>query len=588
MLKKSITKFFNERGNCLPLFLVIIVTAAVFAYSCTFPVMESWDDDGYVLNNMSRLSFSIKNIIYWLRHCFWGNYTPLVMFSYMADYNISGIDGSSYHVQNLLWHIIAVSGVFYCFRQLKINTWLCVIGALFFAIHPQRVESVVWVAERRDVMCGAFYFWALFFYIKNNEYGRMKILPFVLYACALLSKPMAVSLPFIFALYDFHVFRETKIKYYLKKFWPAFLVAALITLITAAQQMNSVREISVLRKILIIAYNYMWYFSENFIPYNLCPIYPALSISPALIVSLIIFYLSAFIIVLIIFRKNRDWALYSVLPLICAYIISLAPVAGFCKFGSAIFERADRYNYLPSIFLTAWLLLLIRRYRDKIQLGRLYSAVSIICLAIFGLYSFYYSLTWKSYEALLRSCVLYNPPNNSTLRLLAFTEIQNSNYQQAAELADFIRAFRQEWMSERDISENILISDFIKASIEYKSGDSEKALKMLHAVERRLVKSSLAKDSGIVKSLCMALAEAYLARGNKAMALKYYENIIPFLSDRQYNYEYYFFSGICLLLSGKDREALSSFEKAHQLKPDNERIIHNIQSIKERISGISH
>ena len=580
--------FIKNKEVLIQLSLIIAVTAAVFAYSCTFPIMESWDDDGYILNNMSRLNFSIGNMMYWLRHCFWGNYTPLVMFSYMADYNISGIDGSSYHAQNLLWHIIAVSGVFYCFRQLKINTWTCVLGALFFAIHPQRVESVVWVAERRDVMCGAFYFWALFFYIKNNEYGKMKILPFVLYACALLSKPMAVSLPFIFALYDFHAFRETNIKYYLKKFWPAFLTAALITLITAGQQMNSVREISILRRLIVIAYNYMRYFCENFIPYNLCPIYPALSISSALMVSLIIFYLSVFIIVLIIFRKNRDMALYNVLPFLSAYIISLAPVVGFCKFGSAIFERADRYNYLPSIFLTAGFLLLISKYKYRIRSTRIYSAAAIICLAIFGLYSFYYSLTWKSYETLLRSCVLYNPPNNSTLRLLAFTEIQNSNYRQALELADFIKIFRQEWMTERDISENLLISDFIKASVEYKSGNPEKALKMFHAVEHRLVESSLAKDPGIVKSLCMALAESYLARGNKAMALKYYENIIPFLSDRQYNYEYYFFTGICLLLNGKDREALSSFEKAHQLKPDNERIIHNIRSVKERISGISH
>ena len=167
-----------------------------------YQFLGSFDDNVYVVKN-PHLSFSFSNIILFLKKPYYAMYIPLTMLSYMFDFNLWGLNSFGYHLQNVFWHIVATIAIYKCFRLFKIKSWIAFFLCLIFAVHPQRIESVVWISERKDVLCAAFYFLSIFFYVKNSN-GKFSITAFIFFILAILSKPMAISLPFVLVLYEFY------------------------------------------------------------------------------------------------------------------------------------------------------------------------------------------------------------------------------------------------------------------------------------------------------------------------------------------------------------------------------------------------
>ena len=192
----------NKKNDLYLQVLLLIAVYLMYSVSINYPMYDKWDDLYYVIEN-KHLSFSIANIVYWFKHACLGCYVPITMISYMFDYSIWELNSFGYHLQNIFWHIIATIAIYNCFRLFKIKPWIAFFICLIFAIHPQRVESVVWISERKDVLCAAFYFLSIFFYIRNKN-KRFSITAFILFILAILSKPMAVSLPFVLVLYEFY------------------------------------------------------------------------------------------------------------------------------------------------------------------------------------------------------------------------------------------------------------------------------------------------------------------------------------------------------------------------------------------------
>ncbi|MCF7889445.1 MAG: hypothetical protein K9L78_04920, partial [Victivallales bacterium] len=87
----------------------------------------------------------------------------------MFDYNIWGFYSFGYHLQNIFWFIAASIAFYQILNLFRIKPVIAFLLTLIFAVHPQRIESVVWLSERKDVVCTAFYFWCIFFYIKNTK-----------------------------------------------------------------------------------------------------------------------------------------------------------------------------------------------------------------------------------------------------------------------------------------------------------------------------------------------------------------------------------------------------------------------------------
>src|SRR5882672_2702368 len=165
----------------------------------------NWDDNHYVTSNAIVAHPTLKALVITPLS---GNYHPLTMASLALYYAISGTHAVSYHWLNLLLHLANTALVFFFVRKLSGGRfWTTVVTALFFGIHPMHVESVAWIAERKDVLYAFFYLLALIIYLRFLDTRRpvwlaLTLLVFIL---SVASKPVAVVLPLtLFAIDYYH------------------------------------------------------------------------------------------------------------------------------------------------------------------------------------------------------------------------------------------------------------------------------------------------------------------------------------------------------------------------------------------------
>src|SRR3989475_6818994 len=213
----------QRRGFWLVPALIALVTFAAF-----LPVLQNqfvdWDDQRNFLDNHHYRGLGWTHLRWmWTTHL--GHYIPLTWMTLGLDYVLWGMNPLGYHLTSLLLHAAnAVVFFFVAFRILGLGlpdpgdrrqadlVLSAGFAALVFAIHPLRVESVAWVTERRDVLSGLFYPSAILIYLRaceRGERGRGWYWAAVgSFACALLSKSMAVNLPIVLLILDVYPLRH--------------------------------------------------------------------------------------------------------------------------------------------------------------------------------------------------------------------------------------------------------------------------------------------------------------------------------------------------------------------------------------------
>lgn len=194
----------------------------------------NWDDDRYVYENaVISSSITLDFIKKTLLSVYYYNYHPLTIFSYAIDYAVWELNPFGYHLTNIILHTLNTFLVFILVSRLmecgflknpppslkEDNTFSLIAAsmtALLFGIHPIHVESVAWISERKDVLCAFFYLLSLLCYIdyasmesKNRKSYIVSLISFIL---ALMSKPMAVSLPAVLLLLDFYPLKRLQYK----------------------------------------------------------------------------------------------------------------------------------------------------------------------------------------------------------------------------------------------------------------------------------------------------------------------------------------------------------------------------------------
>ena len=167
----------------LALFLVLI-----FLPGLNYPFLRDWDDGTFIIYNQN-LSFTFDNfLLYWLEP-YQDLYTPLPMYSFMIDRALFGLDPLGFRLHNLLLHFVGCYFLFLVARKLGARSWLAFAGALLWAANPQKVESVVWITERKDVLCGALAFASLWFFLRGVQLRRISFMAGILAALAIFAKP---------------------------------------------------------------------------------------------------------------------------------------------------------------------------------------------------------------------------------------------------------------------------------------------------------------------------------------------------------------------------------------------------------------
>ena len=331
------------------------------------------DDNNYVSENLHVQQGVTGQSVAWAFTTFQeGNWHPLTWISHMIDWTLYGKDPSGYHVANVCLHIVNAILLFLLFLSITGFLGRSAMVAFLFALHPAHVESVAWIAERKDLLCAFFWFLALLGYVwcvRKTSWKRL-IWVGLAFACALLSKPMAVTLPFTLLLLDYWPLRRMTFstepgsrrlsslwKLCLEK-WPLFLMAAASSVVTVRAQGSvgavvRLQSLPVPERIGNAAISYFRYIRIFFWPDPLSAFYYHEIIHIAVAAAL----LSVVALLLITalcwkYRKDKPYCLTGWLW----FLGTLVPAIGIVQVGNQ--AMAERYTYVPYIglfIILAWL-----------------------------------------------------------------------------------------------------------------------------------------------------------------------------------------------------------------------------------------
>src|SRR5438445_12850463 len=184
---------------------LMAITWVVFGETLRHPSIN-FHDQAYVFHDPKiNTGLTSTGLLWAFRHCHVGNWHPLTSISHMLDCELFGLQAVWQHFTNVLLHTIAVILLFLVFREMTGALWRSAFVATVFAIHPLRVESVAWIAERKDVLSGVFFMLALGAYVRyvRDPPSIRYLIVAVLFGLGLMTKSMLVTLPFVLLVLDY-------------------------------------------------------------------------------------------------------------------------------------------------------------------------------------------------------------------------------------------------------------------------------------------------------------------------------------------------------------------------------------------------
>ncbi|HYV17450.1 MAG TPA: tetratricopeptide repeat protein [Verrucomicrobiae bacterium] len=392
--------------------LLALATLAVFARVVGFELLN-YDDPLYVTANPHVQEGLTVAGVGWAFTTFTAaNWHPLTWISLMLDASIGGIDPRVFHLTNVVLHLANVLLLFLLLDRLTGSPYRSAVTAALFAIHPLHVESVAWVAERKDVLSTLFLLLTLLAYAGFVERpGPVRRLGVVLmFALGLLAKPMLVTLPVLLLLLDAWPLRrkEPWRRLVLEKA-PLFamsIATGVVTIVAQrhAETVGSLAGYPLGVRVANAIVATVTYLGQTMWPTRLAVFYPHPGASLAawkVIVSSAI--LAALTFGAIRFRRSRPYLLIGW----AWYLVTLAPVAGIVQVGWQ--ARADRYTYIPliGIFLAAVWAISDRIGERPAFLASLATAVVVLL----GIGAFVQTGHWRDSETLFRHALAVTDDN---------------------------------------------------------------------------------------------------------------------------------------------------------------------------------
>lgn len=321
------------------------LVVAAFLPALRFPFL-SWDDRVNVVDN-ELLRFDWAGLSFMLTGSKLGHWQPASWLSLSIDRLVWGNSPFGYHLTNVLLHATAAVLLFYLARRLKLggrdtSDFPAAFAALFWALHPLRVESVAWVTERRDVLCGVLALAAALAYVKG--WPRRALALTVL---AMTAKVFAIVLPVVWLLLDVRLDGKPRWKEKL----PYIPFMLFVLGINVAAQAGSGASVSlanfgISHRLAQAFYGLAFYPWKTLCPQGLAPLYERSILLEPFPFSVALASVSSVVILLAVTRQRLDGLAQTAL----AYGILLLPALGLFKSGRMI--AADRWSYLPSIPLS--------------------------------------------------------------------------------------------------------------------------------------------------------------------------------------------------------------------------------------------
>jgi tetratricopeptide (TPR) repeat protein len=431
-LEKSHSIF--ARFDALIAIGLVVLTFAIYLPTLSHGLVD-FDDPAYVEQPIVQRGITPEGIRWALTATRDSNWFPVTWLSHMLDAQLYGENWGGQHATSVVLHAINAALVFLLFNFMTGARWRSAIVAGLFAFHPLRVESVSWLAERKDVLCGMFFLLTLLsyaWYVKRRSWKRY-LLVVIAFLLALMSKPMAVTLPVILLLLDWWPLARVdpagsaeadsaarKLALLIEKI-PLFVLSAISCVITIVVQrkggaMNLAGAFTLSQRLENAGVSVMRYLSKTFRPQDLSIYYPLRTSWP---IGLVIGSIALIVLmsaVAIALRRRMPFLLVGWF----GFLVMLLPVLGIVQVG--LQAMADRYTYLPSIFLMLAVVWLISNAASRWKARPMPIALaSGVVLCMLMLATWYQQSFWRDTYALFSHALAIDADNSYAHYIVATT-----------------------------------------------------------------------------------------------------------------------------------------------------------------------
>ena len=425
--------------------LPAILVLTVIIYFPTFHngFIANWDDGQYVTNNPHIKILSWENIKNIFGSQSFSYYFPLTTFTFAIDYHFWGINPLPYHIVNLALHLLNIILVFYLIEEFTGNIFVSAFTAMMFGIHPMHVESVAWIAERKDVLYSCFYLSSLILFMKHLKKNNLWYLffSFILFGLSLLAKPSALTFPFILLIVIVFIKKEINLSLF-KKILPFLIVTILIGCAALFLQIIKQHSIHIslfdlVNGFFISFYSLLFYLVKFFVPGNLSVIhYFPMKNSGYLP---LVYYLSPVIIVFLVWtilkiKLFKKEILFGLLFFFLHIIIYLKII----PFGTSMV--AERNTYLAYIGLFFIAGLFFNRWLHQFKFKSILIIILVLYITGIGLITFNRVKIWRNGIILFTDVINKYPDQYKSYDIRGNAKVESKDY--AGAMNDFDQSIK--------------------------------------------------------------------------------------------------------------------------------------------------
>lgn len=451
-IRKSKKPVFITTAITPPFFISILLFSMILIvyWQCNDFLFLSYDDPGYVSENIRiQQGVTIENLKWAFSTIYFSNWHPLTWISHMLDAQMYGNDPGKHHFINVLLHGINTILLFTFLRKATSKFLPSVLVAALFATHPIHIQSVAWISERKDLLCGLFFFLTITSWHNFGKSGKQSsyLLAILFYMLGLMAKPMVVTLPFVLLLIDFWPLNRMALctrksncdtpeqghkncLFLVYEKIPFFILSILSSIVTFYAQktdgaMANLSDLGLVARLENSIVSYVLYLGKLLIPSNFSIIYPhpkSFSLQVVIFSALIISSISMLAIRQI---KSKPYIIIGW----TWFLGMMIPVIGIVQVGMQ--AMADRYAYLP--FIGLYIIIAFSLYDLLPNKGKrmAYSIISLTTILALSAITYKELFHWKNGVRLFSRAVAITENNYLAHNNLGYELVQQYRFEEA-------------------------------------------------------------------------------------------------------------------------------------------------------------
>ena len=586
---KKIKELFNTALSSDKFWAAAILLAVWGAFAPSLNFKELIGDDFFYYNHLLTLEKNIWNIF----DPVLGLRTPLTSLSLYADFLLWGKKGfvTGAHFINILLHCGTGILFYVLLRSLKwgderLTPAWAGMAALIFALHPQRVESVAWLCERKDCLAMFLGLGAFLFFLYDMRKEKISWSAAILLILSCLAKPMWLFFFVPAAALLWSERRTFQRQLFLKLLSLPIMIFAVFTAFYFFESLpfanNPGMSVPLLFKAETVLHNYGNYFVRTFLPGNLFPLYPYYdpTFDPRWM---------AFVPIILCFvpffgrqQEFRPAIIYGVIPLLVCFAVMLLPVVGFNRVGNTDF--ADRYSYLPALFLiTGAAFLLKLNIPISSAFGRWFPVMGLLYCGGLFYKTVQYLPVWESNQSVIERCIALKAPNFNSAVSAAVIHFRKGEFDKARKLCE--EKLLESSRYPADFNNIIRVFKLsLEGLIHFRQGAPEKGITYLNTIYS-------SEYSGMVRHFPIDFAQEVFTKGaeyhlkrygNKKAAANLYLRCSQFFKNHSAVYGS-FYAGMSALTEGNYAEAVKNFQYACELDPHDPRCVQNLRYAENKL-----